>query len=46
MVSRQLNESKSSKLHIITNKQSCKNLKIGTINIENSTSLWKLLGVR
>ena len=32
------------KCHLITSKQSCMNLKIGNINIENSTCE-KLLGV-
>ena len=34
----------SNKCHLITNKQSCMNLKIGNINIENKTCK-KLLGV-
>ena len=33
------------KCHFITNKQSCMNLKIGNMNIENSTCK-KLLGVK
>ena len=38
MVSRQPNESiNSDKCHLITSKQSCMNLKIGDVNIENST---------
>ena len=35
----------SDKCHLITSKQSCINLKIGNINIENS-ACEKLLGVR
>ena len=35
----------SDKCHLITSKQSCMNLKIGNINIENSTCE-KLLGVK
>ena len=35
----------SDKCHLITSEQSCMNLNIGNINIENSTSE-KLLGVK
>ena len=35
----------SDKCHLITSKQSCVNLKIGNINIENNTCE-KLLGVK
>ena len=38
-------EANSIKRHLITSKQSCMNLKIGNINIENSTCE-KLLGVK
>ena len=38
-------KSNSDKCHLVTSKQSCMNLKIGNINIENSTCE-KLLGVK
>ena len=45
MVSRQPSESNSDKCYFITIKQSCINLKMGNINIENST-YGKLRGVK